>query len=113
MARIWTGGGSMSVLMTCDYCGEAITAEQTYITLSVAGRYQDRDAALGHERVNFTFGHYHTGDTPDGYGFCWNRVYEAAELVSVGGELERIPVLTGQQVAARRRKHRGGDGRGR
>jgi hypothetical protein len=97
--------------MTCDYCGEPIADGQQFVTLDVSGTYPDSESVLGHERVNFTYGHYHTGDTPDGYGYCWDRVADAIDLVSVGGSLERIPTLTGQQLAARRRKHTRGDGR--
>jgi hypothetical protein len=88
----------MTLMKLCDYCGEEIGDESPSATLVV-------DAGVKSKESRWTsgwLGHYHSGYSKD----CLNAVREAVKLVeSVGKGIEGIPTISGQAVAARRRKH--------
>ena len=90
---------------TCDYCGGEIESGHGWARLRVDGWGIDLDTfkrrKLDDER------HYHAGEV----GSCYRKVYDAVVLSEEWGPtLETIPTITGQAVAARRRKHTKPDG---
>ena len=95
---------AMSVIITCDYCGDAIE-DGMVATIKVHGNFPDDD---GRSRYHsFTFGEYHTAPNKRGEHGCYWRIKDAMNLAEgVGPSLEHIPTISGQAVAARRRKHR-------
>jgi hypothetical protein len=98
-------GTAMSVTMTCDLCGEPIE-DGFFAKLDVEGVVPD-DGALGWQRLHTYYGHYHSARRGDDGHSCFWRMEEAIFLAQdAGGSLERIPTISGQAVAARRRKHR-------
>ncbi|MEA2225568.1 MAG: hypothetical protein QOE67_850 [Solirubrobacteraceae bacterium] len=55
-------------------------------------------------------GHYHTQRAEGQDESCWSRIRSAIKLTeSIGPSLEAIETISGQAVAARRRKHAKGD----
>lgn len=86
----------MSVIYTCDLCGEPIAAENK-VTLQVQADYRS-DVGSG------WVGHYHDEG-------CWQRISDGIYLVEeFGANIENIPTISGQAVAARRRRHRKQEG---
>ena len=97
----------MSVAYHCDYCGYEIE-DGYYATIEVRGSVPS-DGVLGYDRLNQHYGHYHTRPLGDGES-CLERVENAFWLAhATGPSLERIPVISGQAVAARRRRHKRGE----
>jgi hypothetical protein len=89
----------MSLIVSCNYCGEPIVRGDPYVTLNGNG---DRSAAI---RTSGYVGHWHYHADPQ-IG-CWKRilaVIRAAE--DWPSKLDRIPTANHQPIAARRRKHR-------
>lgn len=92
----------MAVRMVCDYCGDEIRQDETSVTLSVRGERP------GQAVVNGYLAHLHTQpvEGSDDEDSCEQKVTEAMLLaISFGPSLESIPTLSGQAVAARRRRH--------
>jgi hypothetical protein len=90
----------MSIIYTCNFCGETIDRDQSFVTLNGNG-----DRSDGHWRTGYV-GHYHTG--PD--ASCWMRILEVIQAADEWGpRLDRIPTASPQLIAARRRRHRAGD----
>ena len=85
----------MSLIYTCNFCGETIDHNTPYVTLNGNG---ERSADFW--RTGYV-GHYHAD--PD-VG-CWNRMLAAIRLYDAP-RLDEIPVATHQAITARRRKHR-------
>ena len=85
----------MSLIYTCNFCGETIGINVPYVTLNGNG---ERSAAFW--RTGYV-GHYHA-DPAIG---CWNRMLEAIRLTDAP-RLDEIPTATYQGITARRRKHR-------
>jgi hypothetical protein len=85
----------MSLIYTCDLCGEMIDREAPYVTLNANG-----DRAAGFWRTGYV-GHYHAD--PD-VG-CWNRMLAAIRRCDAPA-LDDIPTATYQSITAKRRKHR-------
>jgi hypothetical protein len=89
---------------TCDYCGREIFGPY-YATIKVTGRGINLD--IGDDMVLDEEHHYHAGEA----GSCYRKAYDALLLAEEWGPtLETIPTISGQAVAARRRKHRKGGG---
>lgn len=85
----------MSYTFTCDYCTEQIEPNDPMATLNI-----DRPV-LSVKRSGW-IGHYH--DTEECFGHIRDAIHSAEQpLVR---SLESIPTISGQGVAARRRKHR-------
>jgi hypothetical protein len=77
----------MSVYVACDLCGENIDGERVVLEIRRTDRI-DRE----------TLGDYHDD--------CWHHVWDTVRLAEeYHGTIERIPVATGQSIAAKRRKH--------
>jgi len=85
----------MSLIYTCDFCGETIAASVPYVTLNGNG-----ERSGDHWRTGYV-GHYHA-DPAVG---CWNRMLEAIRK-SDAPRLDEIPTASYQAITARRRKHR-------
>jgi hypothetical protein len=96
----------MTVYFHCDYCGRPIEQEPS-VKLEYRGYRPCAERFRTREPVNEYFGHFHTGHgTADDGGSCFDRITAAVDLaMSWGPTLESIDTLTGQAVAARRRKH--------
>jgi hypothetical protein len=97
----------ISTLWTCDYCGREIFAPY-YARVKITGLgvdlETDEDTDLKEEH------HYHSGEADS----CYRKVMDALDLTEdAGPSLETIPTISGQAVAARRRKHHKPDDRGR
>jgi hypothetical protein len=83
----------------CDYCGERIAAGQESLTLGITG-------SLHGKPDKGYIGHYHSSARRD----CWARIDDAIKLTEeIGPTLESMETISGQAVAARRRKHHGGE----
>lgn len=92
----------MTVIVTCDYCGEAI--DGTHAKIQVVGHFPRPDGPARYSA--FDLGHFCTEARDDGRLPCFWMVKDAVEFVQdTGPSLERIPTISGQAVAARRRKH--------
>lgn len=95
----------MSFAYTCDWCGDVIEDDEVRATLSVnqelaSGDYYER---LRTRDAGGWIGDYHREE-------CWPRVLDAIRLAEAAGpSLESVPTISGQAVAARRRKHRRGE----
>lgn len=85
----------MSLIHTCNFCGETIAVDAPYVTLNGNG---ERSAEFW--RTGYV-GHYHA-DPAVG---CWNRLLHAIRLCDAP-RLDDIPTATYQAITARRRKHR-------
>ena len=85
----------MSLIYTCNFCGETIESNVPYVTLNGNG-----DRSQDHWRTGYV-GHYHA-DPEVG---CWNRVLEAIRLCDAP-RLDEIPTASYQAITARRQKHR-------
>jgi hypothetical protein len=88
---------------TCDYCGGEIHAPY-YATIVVGGRGIDLETS---EPVKLNGEHHYHAGSPDS---CYRKAYDGLLLAEdAGPTLETIPTISGQAVAARRRKHRKGE----
>lgn len=85
----------MSLIYTCNYCGEQIAGNVPYVTLNGNGERSQEFWRTGY------VGHYHA-DPAVG---CWNHVLDAIRLCDAP-RLDEIPTATYQAITARRRKHR-------
>jgi len=85
----------MSLIYTCNFCGEIIGHNVPYVTLNANG-----ERSADHWRTGYV-GHYHA----DPAAGCWNRMLEAIRLCDAP-RLDSIPVATYQAITAHRRKHR-------
>jgi len=85
----------MSLIYTCNFCGETIGHDIPYVTLNANG---ERSADFW--RTGYV-GHYHA-DPATG---CWIRMLETIRLHDAP-RLDEIPTASYQAIAARRRKHR-------
>ncbi|MGH2944447.1 MAG: hypothetical protein ACRDLN_16930 [Solirubrobacteraceae bacterium] len=85
----------MSLIYTCNYCGETIDQNVPFVTLNGNG-----ERSADHWRTGYV-GHYHA-DPAVG---CWNRILAAIRGCDAP-RLDEIPTATFQGIAARRRKHR-------
>jgi hypothetical protein len=88
----------LSLIYTCNFCGETIGHNVPYVTLNANG-----ERSADHWRTGYV-GHYHA----DPAAGCWNRMLEAIRLCDAP-RLDSIPVATYQAITARRRKHRPAD----
>jgi hypothetical protein len=87
----------MSIIYTCNFCGETIGQNAPFVALNGNG-----DRADGHWRTGYV-GHYHA-DLENG---CWTRILEVIRAADEWGpRLEGIPTASPQLIAARRRQHR-------
>jgi hypothetical protein len=95
---------SVTITWTCDYCGEEILGS-FFAKLTLSGH--GISLASGEPMTLDETHTYHAGSA----GSCYRKAYDALLLAEdFGPTLETIPTITGQAVAARRRKHhRGGD----
>lgn len=89
----------ITTFWTCDYCGDEVTGP-FYAVIAIGGHGVDFETGekvkLKDER------HYHAGAVDS----CYRKVVDALLLAEdVGPTLETIPTISGQAVAARRRKH--------
>ena len=75
----------MSLIYTCNLCGEMIDRETPYVTLNGNG-----DRAKDFWRTGYV-GHYHA-DPEVG---CWDRILESIRLCDAP-ELDKIPTATYQ-----------------
>lgn len=93
----------MSVITTCDYCGETIDPDELSVEVTTMGHFPNED---GHRRFhNFAMGNYHTEPRDSGKACYW-RIKDSIDLTEeLGAALEAIPTISAQAVAARRRKH--------
>ena len=85
----------MSIIYTCNFCGEQIDRDVPYVTLNGSG-----DRSGDHWRTGYV-GHYHA-DPQIG---CWSRILAVIRSQDAP-RLDEIPTATYQSIAARRRKHR-------
>ena len=85
----------MSLIYTCDFCGETIAKTGSYVTLNANGEKSGE-----HWRTGYV-GHYHA-DPAVG---CWTRVLEVIRMEDAP-RLDEIPTASYQAITARRRKHR-------
>jgi hypothetical protein len=85
----------MTLIYTCNFCGETIGHDSPYVTLNASG---ERSADFW--RTGFV-GHYHA-DPAVG---CWTRMLETIRRHDAP-RLDDIPTATYQAITARRRKHR-------
>ena len=85
----------MSLIYTCNLCGETIGREAPYVTLNGNG-----DRSKDFWRTGYV-GHYHA-DPQIG---CWNRILETIRLADAP-RLDEIPTATYQSITAKRRRHR-------
>jgi hypothetical protein len=85
----------MSLMFTCNFCGEPIDKDMPYVTLTGNG-----DRSRDFWRSGYV-GHYHADPTIG----CWDRILEALRLCDAP-RLDAIPTASYQAIAARRRKHR-------
>ena len=85
----------MSLIYTCNLCGETIATDAASVTRNGTG-----DRAKDFWRSGYV-GHYHA-DPEVG---CWNRVLETIRLCDAPC-LDAIPTATYQSITAARRKHR-------
>jgi hypothetical protein len=89
----------MSIIYTCNFCGETIDRDAPLVTLNGNG-----DRSDGFWRTGYV-GHYH--GEPVG---CWTRILEVIRAADEWGpRLDRIPTASPQLIAARRRRHRPAD----
>lgn len=85
----------MSFVYTCDLCGRAINPDDYMATIAIDGRDED-----GTRDLNGWLGHYHSVG-------CRGEVVKRVQLIhELAQTIEAIPTISGQAVAARRRKHR-------
>jgi hypothetical protein len=101
----------MTAYFACDYCGEAITADDLMAKIEARGDVPStRFKTLDSELLNVDFGHYHTEPLEPGQSSCYDHMRDAIHLAhEFGASVERIPTISPQAVAARRRKHRRAD----
>jgi hypothetical protein len=85
----------MSIITTCNLCGEAIGTDTPFVTLNGNG-----DRARDFWRTGYV-GHYHA-DPEVG---CWNSILDSIRLHDAP-RLDAIPTATYQSITARRRRHR-------
>ena len=85
----------MSIICTCNFCGEAIAGDAAYVTLNGNG-----DRSQEFWRSGYV-GHYHA-DPEVG---CWDRILATVRLCDAP-QLDSIPTASYQAITARRRKHR-------
>lgn len=90
----------MSFAYTCDWCGLPIEDDTVRVTLLLQHRLEGGEPLDRVEAKNRDgwFGHYHDD--------CWAAVSDQLRLVhEMGQAIANIPTISGQAVAARRRKH--------
>ena len=85
----------MSLIYTCNFCGETIANGVPYVTLNGNGERSNDFWRTGY------VGHYHA-DPAVG---CWNRMLEAIRRCDAP-RLDQITTASYQAITARRRKHR-------
>lgn len=85
----------MSLIYTCNFCGETIGPDVPYVTLNANG---ERSADFW--RTGYV-GHYHA-DPAVG---CWTRMLAEIRLCDAP-RLDAIPTASYQAITARRRKHK-------
>ena len=87
----------MSIIYTCNFCGETIDRDVPFVILNGNG-----DRSEGHWKTGWV-GHYHA-DPETG---CWNRILEVIRAADEWGpRIDGIPTASPQLIAARRRRHR-------
>jgi hypothetical protein len=87
----------MSIVYTCNFCGDTIDGGVPFVTLNGNGDRSDGQWSSGY------VGHYHA-DPEVG---CWTRILEVIRAADEWGpRLDRIPTASPQLIAARRRRHR-------
>ncbi len=89
----------MSLIYTCNFCGETIAADDPYVTLNANG-----ERAADFWRTGW-IGHYHA-DPALG---CWSRLLQAVRSCDAP-RLDEIPTASHQAITARRRRHKRPDG---
>jgi len=86
----------MSIIYSCNFCGETIDREAPFVTLNGNG-----DRSDGFWKTGYV-GHYHAEPTVG----CWDRVLELLRAAEEWApKISSIPTATPQSIAARRRKH--------
>ncbi len=85
----------MSLIYTCNFCGEMIASGEPYVTLTGNG-----ERSADHWRTGWV-GHYHA-DPELG---CWTRMLQAIRACDAP-RLDEIPTASHQAISARRRRHR-------
>ena len=90
----------MSIIYTCNFCGETIDRDAPFVVLNGNG-----DRSDSHWRTGYV-GHYHA----DPAAGCWNSILDVIHAADDWGRrLDSIPVASPQLISARRRRHRKGD----
>ena len=88
----------MSVITTCNYCGEVIDPGDMSLAVSVQGRRP------GDHFINKNVGHYHADGWPE--GSCYRQVLDAIQLMhGVGPSLEQIDTIPEREVRQQRAAH--------
>jgi len=85
----------MSIIYTCNLCGETIGADTPYVTLNGNG-----DRSRDFWKSGYV-GHYHA----DPEAGCWNRILDMIRRADAP-RLDAIPTASYQSITAKRRKHR-------
>lgn len=89
----------MSIIYTCNFCGETIDRDAPFVTLNGNGDRSDGQWKTGY------VGHYH--GEPVG---CWARILAVIRAADEWGpRIDGIPTASPQLIAARRRRHRPAD----
>ena len=85
----------MSLIYTCNLCGETIGAETPFVTLHGNG-----DRSRDFWKSGYV-GHYHA-DPEVG---CWNRILDTIRMADAP-RLDTIPTASYQSITSKRRRHR-------
>jgi hypothetical protein len=86
----------VSIIYTCNLCGETIADDEPFVTLNGNGDRSENVWKTG------WIGHYHARSTSD----CWQRILDAIRAADGSGRrLEAIPTATYEQIASSRERH--------
>jgi hypothetical protein len=86
----------MSIIYTCNLCGEQIGDDEPFVTLNGNGERSESAWKSG------WVGHYHSRSASD----CWNRLLNVVRAADGSHRrLDGIPVATSDEISARRVGH--------
>jgi hypothetical protein len=87
---------AMSIIYSCNLCGETIADGEPFVTLNGNG---DRS---GNVWKTGWVGHYHSRSSDD----CWRRILDAIRVADGSARrLDHIPIATSEEIASRRDLH--------
>jgi hypothetical protein len=90
------GRPHLSIIYSCNLCGETIADGEAFVTLNGNGDRSDNIWRTG------WVGHYHSRSDSD----CWRRILESIrDFDGSAGRLDHIPIATEDEIATKRGGH--------